>query len=268
MRYGALAASRMSIDILRPEFRNAILAAPTCGERLFALIEHAPREDGALVTGMIDEGESIRVFCELRDFSFSAALAYSEWLQLKAMIEIVRSVAGAGWSPVEMTFVSSREPPVEAREAYPDTKIMLSCPHTSILVPRLLMGVPCPKDLSSGEPTPHNGHEWFASADMVREIVTPYLRDKPLSLGDVAEMLGTSPRSLQRHFRDLGLSFTRLVADARYGVARDLLASSDCRVVEVAFAAGYENPSHFTRAFRRMAGITPQEFRRSIELAS
>jgi AraC-like DNA-binding protein len=43
--------------------------------------------------------------------------------------------------------------------------------------------------------------------------------------------------------------------------ARRLLATTDLRIAEVAERLGYDEPTHFTRAFRRSSGISPQRFR-------
>lgn len=60
------------------------------------------------------------------------------------------------------------------------------------------------------------------------------------------------------------MSFSRLVDEARYQVACDLLTAPDTRIAEVAFATGYENPSHFSRAFRRIAGVAPSDFQKCL----
>jgi AraC-like DNA-binding protein len=35
----------------------------------------------------------------------------------------------------------------------------------------------------------------------------------------------------------------------------------DAKIIDVAYATGYADPAHLARAFRRMAGVTPREFR-------
>lgn len=263
---GFLAARRLRLCDLRPEFRNAVLSAPTCKQRLLAIIRHAPREDGGLVSGFIDEGKNVRIFCDLHEFRTSPALAYSEWLQLRGIIHVVQSVAGPAWSPEEITLVSRHQPSQAARDAYLNTRILTSQPHTSFLVPRVFLGLPCRPGSEAGGEADDEGDQ-FSPAKAIREIVKPYLRDRPLSLAEVAEMLGMSQRSVQRHLGDLGLSFSTLVAEARYEVAREALSHADCKIIDAAFAAGYAHQSHLTRAFRRMAGITPQMFRKANRIA-
>ena len=56
-------------------------------------------------------------------------------------------------------------------------------------------------------------------------------------------------------------SHCELVQQVRFEGAVQLLRDPTVKGVDVAFALGYEDPSHFARAVRRMAGISPREFR-------
>jgi AraC-like DNA-binding protein len=75
-------------------------------------------------------------------------------------------------------------------------------------------------------------------------------------------MLGTSPRSLQRKLAEVGTSYSQIVQELRYTAATGMLRDPGTRVIDVAFSLGYEDPAHFTRFFRRVAGITPRSYRR------
>lgn len=204
MELGFLAAQGMTIGALRPEFQCALLNAPSCFARLQTIFRFARLEDGALCCGVVSQGASVRMICDLTGFGGSSALAYSDWLQVQAMVSVVRSVAGPSWYPEEMTFVSRGTPSEAACEAFPHTRIRTGQAHTSILIPRALLGQPCGSapdaegafDAATQE-APH-GASWV---DTIREILKPYLRDRPLLATEIAEILGTSQRSLQRHLR-------------------------------------------------------------------
>jgi AraC-like DNA-binding protein len=95
----------------------------------------------------------------------------------------------------------------------------------------------------------------------LRAIIRPYLAQghPPLSL--VAEIVGMSERSLQRRLAQSGSTYSQIVQDARFSIASDLLADSDLNIADIAFAAGYDNAPHFSRAFKRLAGMTPRDYR-------
>lgn len=78
----------------------------------------------------------------------------------------------------------------------------------------------------------------------------------------MAEIVGTSERSLQRRLAQSGTGYSEIVQQARLAIARDLMADPDLNIADIAFAAGYENATHFSRTFKRLTGMTPRAFRR------
>lgn len=98
----------------------------------------------------------------------------------------------------------------------------------------------------------------------VRAVIARVLRDGEPRIGEVAQRLGMTARTLQRRLQDEGLGFTTLVDEARLGLARRYLADASLSVAEVSFALGYSEPSAFTRAFKRWSGCAPAEYRESL----
>ena len=81
------------------------------------------------------------------------------------------------------------------------------------------------------------------------------------SLGDVAERLGASTRSLQRRLSERGVSFSELVDQERRELAKALLAREGTLLCEIAYRLGFSGVSPFLRAFRRWTGTSPSAFR-------
>jgi AraC family transcriptional regulator len=72
------------------------------------------------------------------------------------------------------------------------------------------------------------------------------------------------PAHLSRAFRTyFKVSVGSYVRRLRLDWAREELARSTTSLATVALAAGFADQSHFTRAFKRHTGLTPQRFRRS-----
>jgi AraC-like DNA-binding protein len=78
----------------------------------------------------------------------------------------------------------------------------------------------------------------------------------------VAELLGTSRRSLQRRLAERGRSFSSLIDEVRRQVACELLARTDVEIAEISFLLGFAHPNALYRAFRRWEQTTPIEHRR------
>ncbi len=83
-----------------------------------------------------------------------------------------------------------------------------------------------------------------------------------LSVGEAACQLALSERTLHRRLAEEGTRFSTLVDDARYTRARQLLMDRRMTVEGIAFAVGFAEPSSFSRAFKRWAGMGVLEFRR------
>lgn len=271
MHFGFLAAQRMSLHSLRPETQVAFLNAPSGRARLEAMVRRCTYEDTALVGHIIEEKRNLRVCCDMVGFEDSPALAYSEWIQIYAFISTVRSIAGAEWCPEEITLATRSVPPDEAYESLPNTRILIGQPHCSILVPIETLARPgnppvVPPPRSSRDVLPHPSVWTYGTG--LREMLKPYMSDAPLNLAEVAEMLDTTARTLQRRLSREGMIFRQVSDAARYEIACEMLADQDMKIIDVAFATGYENPQHFTRAFRRLAGVTPRDYRKSCAYVS
>ncbi|MDG4892575.1 helix-turn-helix domain-containing protein [Mesorhizobium sp. WSM4976] len=70
--------------------------------------------------------------------------------------------------------------------------------------------------------------------------------EEPIPLNTIAGKIGTSRRQLERLFHSfLSSSPSRHYLHLRLSRARQLLDSTDLRVLEIAIACGFESPSHF-----------------------
>ena len=84
------------------------------------------------------------------------------------------------------------------------------------------------------------------------------------SVSGYAKRLGISPSYLNKLVRtQTRHSAMDWVEISRINWAKALLKDGDLSVSEVSLAIGVDDPSYFTRFFRKSTGMTPSEFRRS-----
>ena len=84
----------------------------------------------------------------------------------------------------------------------------------------------------------------------------------PLSLEDLARVLGVGPWTLNRQLRaTLGCSAYRLVVDRRIQRARELVLTSALPLKEIAVTTGFSDQAHLTRTMRARIGVTPGQLR-------
>lgn len=79
---------------------------------------------------------------------------------------------------------------------------------------------------------------------------------------DLADIAGTTPRTLQRRVAACGTSLRQVVDRARFRMARDWLRDPDVSVTDIALRLGYSDSTAFTRAFHRLAGMSPSTYRK------
>lgn len=96
------------------------------------------------------------------------------------------------------------------------------------------------------------------------EYVEEHLADD-VPLGALAEVAKLSPFHFARAFKQsFGMPPHRYLTSRRIEHAKLLLADAAVTVTEVGVAVGFSDTSSFTTAFRRLAGITPSVYRRSL----
>ena len=99
-------------------------------------------------------------------------------------------------------------------------------------------------------------------------IVTDYLESHlsdRTTIAELSALLDLSRFHFIRAFKKVaGMPPHQFIMHRRIERARELLASPDLSVVEVAERTGFNGSPQLTRAFRRIVGTTPSEFRRSL----
>jgi hemolysin activation/secretion protein/AraC-like DNA-binding protein len=84
------------------------------------------------------------------------------------------------------------------------------------------------------------------------------------SLGELAERLHCSERHFSRLFREeFGVPLRARQIELRLQRARQLLADSDAKVINVAYDSGYRHLGLFNAMFKKRFGVTPSEWRQS-----
>lgn len=142
-------------------------------------------------------------------------------------------------------YFSGRETPPE-----PLLKLKLKELITSILVGRInpeLAGYF--RSLAASEAPPL---DWIMEANFRHN----------LSLEQFAQMCHRSLSTFKREFRShYGTSPGKWLLDRRLACAANLLQTSPMSVTEIMFECGFEDPSHFSRAFKEKYGRSPSAYR-------
>ena len=114
------------------------------------------------------------------------------------------------------------------------------------------------------------GSEGSDKANQIIKKVQKYLKQNymmyDLSLDSVSEILQINSSYLSSLFKKCtGVNFIDYVADLKVNAAKELLKDPLRSAAEIAQMVGYESGSYFTRAFKKRTGMTPTEYRRTLQ---
>ena len=115
-------------------------------------------------------------------------------------------------------------------------------------------------ELETAPARPRAGHpRWRAALEAAIDILHAEW-DQPHTIAQLARRVGMNECYLKSMFRErTGEGIAAYLRRLRMEQARMLIEAGRHTVQEVAFMAGYANPSHFAEAFRRVHGVLPSQ---------
>jgi AraC-like DNA-binding protein/ligand-binding sensor protein len=122
--------------------------------------------------------------------------------------------------------------------------------------------------LCADQLTLQSGHAEPEAVTRARDYVSQHYREA-FSLPEVARVVNMSANYFSEKFKEAtGLNFIEFVARTRIEKARNLLQNPNLRISEVAFEIGFQSLSQFNRAFKKIVGKSPSEFRSELARAA
>ena len=98
-----------------------------------------------------------------------------------------------------------------------------------------------------------------------KRLIALRFDDPDLTSGEVAHQLRVSARHLQQIFAERGETLMTRIWDERVSRAARLLSApeaADRSITDIAFACGFNDSSHFGRAFAARMGMAPSQWRK------
>lgn len=87
-----------------------------------------------------------------------------------------------------------------------------------------------------------------------------------LSLNRLSDLVYLTPFYVSRLYKQIThRSISDYIADKRVAAAKRLLGETPLKIHEVGIRIGYDSPAYFTRFFKKMTRMTPQEYRDSLK---
>lgn len=94
-----------------------------------------------------------------------------------------------------------------------------------------------------------------------QSLLNQHLRDR-WTLSDYARAIGVSERHLSRICHGItGQPAAKQIESALMREACRLLAYTPTPIAQIGYALGFDDPSYFSRSFRRVTGLSPGAYR-------
>ncbi|MFD0710661.1 response regulator [Paenibacillus sp. GCM10027626] len=109
------------------------------------------------------------------------------------------------------------------------------------------------------------------SSDAIIKSVREYVDDHyaaDLNLQWVADTYYIHPNYFSKRFKQTtGSSFSDYITSVRMKRAKELLATTSCKINIVAQMVGYDDQNYFCHVFRKAVGVSPSNYRKEREIA-
>jgi AraC-like DNA-binding protein len=106
------------------------------------------------------------------------------------------------------------------------------------------------------------GHE---KVEQAKAFIHKNFSNDQLTVDMVAREVGLHSKYLSTLFkRETGINFPQYVNNIRVQQAKKLMQEQKLNVTEACFAAGFNTLDNFERVFKKIEGVTPKEFRKSL----
>lgn len=107
----------------------------------------------------------------------------------------------------------------------------------------------------------------FRDDDSLIGSMEEYIRlniHESVDMNSMAEYYCVSHRTLSRRLRSMGLTFRDVKARVLREVSIEMLVHGDSRIEQIAILTGYQNASNYVKAFKRLMGVSPSYYRKSL----
>lgn len=97
------------------------------------------------------------------------------------------------------------------------------------------------------------------------DVIHAQMANEDIDMKHIAAALSLSSKQLRTRVMSLtGLTPVAYVLQVRLNYARRLISSEDTPLATIATKCGFQNPSHFSKAFKQQFGVSPMQYRKNI----
>jgi AraC-like DNA-binding protein len=255
----------MKISAHSDAVQRTIGLAPTLRVALDKFIRNLARKNSTAFYSVTISNHHVR-FCRRQHRSACSIEAIYTDLDFFIELQIIISkYVGVNWCPQYISSKSTQHMEELRWVFFPHTRFISGQKNSWLELPRRYLKLP--KRVSEDTMRMHSARHNPSTKDAasfiyaLKRTLTENLSEGYPAIDSAANLMHTSVRTLQRHLALAGLTYSKLIEYVRFEAASEMLGNPNLKIIDIAYTLGYEDPSHFSRAFRRIAGLSPREFR-------
>ena len=113
----------------------------------------------------------------------------------------------------------------------------------------------------------HTPLTMLSTDEKIMQHISEFIRKhyaQPLTLVQVSEMCRMSTAGFSNKFKQyIGKTFIEFRNEIRIKAAKQMLAQTDTKIVEIAAEAGFDDLSFFNKLFKNAVGLSPSQYRKA-----
>ncbi len=199
-----------------------------------------------------------------------------EQYMIAIIIQIIRLCAGPKWLPPELRISSSKKAK-KMPDEWSNIDITWGSETTEIWIPeQVLLRPPTNKSMlkNAGTVKTGTGKTGADKSSKVRkkttlkfaDLVLTQVQTNNIGLKSAAIQTGVSTKTLKRMLAAINTSYSKILDKVRLKQAKSKLKRTGKPIYVIAHELGYEHQANFTRAFKRLTGMTPAAYRKQLQL--
>jgi AraC family L-rhamnose operon regulatory protein RhaS len=115
----------------------------------------------------------------------------------------------------------------------------------------------------------YRGKDGVQAEDSLVEKVISFFTENyqdRITIPDLCSRFGTNRNTLAKKFREeRGVPVMGALSEIRIRMASSLLVKTHLPVADILYRVGFNDTAHFGRAFKKVMGVSPSEYRKSAE---
>lgn len=249
------------------EFGKHVATAPTLYIAIMTYCNEVQGECSA-ADYYLAHDETNAWFCHGPVDGDPARQSQHELYALMIMTQVIQLALGADWQPELIRLQTADEHGIRDNSFLVQANIEFSTQVTAVGFPIKYLAEPLGQKAYNHFTTDSN----TVSDNIItlpleplaalKKLIITYIRQSKYPSIDVAaELTGVSKRTLQRFLKSKSTSYSNLIDQVRFNLAIPLLKNNTNTISEISNELGYANVAHFSRAFKRLTGLSPRAYR-------